>query len=77
MRPELVSPAVTFLAHESCPLNGEVLQVGAGLVSRLAVIQTHGLTRHDLTPEAIAANVDTILDPATAEVRDVKPFSPM
>ncbi len=76
MRPELVSPAVAFLAHESCPLNGEILQVGAGLVSRLAVIQTHGLTRPDLTPEDIAVNLDSILDPTNAEVREVKPFSP-
>jgi NAD(P)-dependent dehydrogenase (short-subunit alcohol dehydrogenase family) len=75
--PELVSPAVVFLAHESCPLNGEVLQVGGGLVSRLAVIQTHGLNRPDLTPEDIAANLDTILDPTNAAVRNVKPFSPM
>ena len=77
MRPELVSPAVAFLAHESCPLNGEVLQVGSGLVSRLAVIHTQGISRPDLTPEDIVANLDTILDPTAAQVRDVKPFSPM
>jgi NAD(P)-dependent dehydrogenase (short-subunit alcohol dehydrogenase family) len=77
LRPELVSPAVAFLAHESCPLNGEVLQVGAGLVTRLAVIQTHGLSRPDLSPEDIVANLDTILDPTNAELREVKPFSPM
>jgi NAD(P)-dependent dehydrogenase (short-subunit alcohol dehydrogenase family) len=76
IRPELVSPAVAFLAHESCSLNGEVLQVGGGLVSRLAVFQTQGLNRPDLTPEDIAANLGTILDPTNAEVRDVKPFSP-
>src|SRR5438552_1541577 len=37
MPAELCAPAAVFLAHESCPLNGEVLQVGMGGVARSAV----------------------------------------
>ena len=37
-RPELVSPAACFLAHESCALNGEILVSGGGQVFRLALI---------------------------------------
>ena len=33
--PELCAPAAAFLAHESCSLNGEVLQVGMGGVAVL------------------------------------------
>jgi NAD(P)-dependent dehydrogenase (short-subunit alcohol dehydrogenase family) len=70
MPPELCAPAAAFLAHESCTLNGEVLQVGMGGVARLAVIHTQGITKDQLTAEDIAANLDTILDITDARVTE-------
>ena len=69
MRPEFVSPAVAFLAHDSCPLNGEVIVCGGLLAMRLAVIETKGLTFTDnVTPEDLAGNLDQLMDPTDAQV---------
>ena len=76
MPPELCSPAVAFLAHESCPLNGDVLQVGMGGVARLAVVHTEGITVPAITPEAIAENLDAILDVTNARVTDTALLAP-
>ena len=62
LRPELVAPAMAYLAHESCRLSGEVLVAGAGQVMRLAVVESQGITEDDLTPEAVAEGLDRILD---------------
>jgi len=62
LKPERVTPAVAYLAHESCPLNGEVLVCGGGRALRLAVIETRGVTLDDITPEGIAENIDEIMD---------------
>src|SRR5262245_27407213 len=56
-RPELVSPAVVFLAHESCELNGEVLVAGGGQVQRLIFSETQGISGEAITAEDIAANL--------------------
>ncbi|KUI42577.1 hypothetical protein AU197_15990 [Mycobacterium sp. IS-1590] len=61
MPPELCAPAAAFLAHESCPLNGEVLMTGMGGVSRLAVVRTQGMWKQPLTADDIAENLDTIM----------------
>ena len=53
MRPELVSPLVTLLAHEDCPVNGELLVAGGGRVARTLLAETHGYVNHDLTPEDV------------------------
>ncbi len=68
MPPEHCSPAAVFLAHESCALNGEVLQVGMGGVARLAVVHTPGIRRQPLTAEDIAASLDAVLDIRDARV---------
>jgi NAD(P)-dependent dehydrogenase (short-subunit alcohol dehydrogenase family) len=68
MTPEGVSPAVVYLAHQSCPLNGEVLICGGGRALRLAVIETKGITRETLTPEDIAESLEEVLDAAGAQV---------
>jgi len=70
MPPELCSPAAVFLAHESCPLTGEVLQVGMGGVARLAVVHTEGINKQPLTAEDIADNLEAILDVENARVTD-------
>jgi NAD(P)-dependent dehydrogenase (short-subunit alcohol dehydrogenase family) len=75
LAPEMNSPAAVFLAHESCPLNGEMLRAGMGSVARLAIIHTQGVTKPDLTVEDIAENLDAILDVTDATVTSSTPFA--
>lgn len=70
MPPELCAPAAVFLAHQSCPLNGEVLLTGMGGVSRLAVVRTQGIWKQPLTPEDIAENLDQIMNTDDAYVTE-------
>jgi NAD(P)-dependent dehydrogenase (short-subunit alcohol dehydrogenase family) len=70
MPPELCAPAAALLAHESCALNGEILQVGMGGVARLAVVHTEGFSKDSLTPEDVAENLDLILDVTDARVTE-------
>lgn len=71
MPPELCAPAAVFLAHEDCPLNGEVLQVGMGGVARIAVVRTAGIAKTPLTAEDIAENLEEIMNISGAEVTAV------
>ncbi len=70
MPPELCAPAAAFLAHESCPLNGEVLQVGMGGVARIAVVRAQGIFKQPLTAEDIAENLTQIMDLSDAYVTE-------
>jgi NAD(P)-dependent dehydrogenase (short-subunit alcohol dehydrogenase family) len=70
MPPGLCAPAAAFLAHESCPLNGEVLQVGMGGVARLADVHTQGISKDSLTAEDITENLDAIIDVTDARVTE-------
>jgi NAD(P)-dependent dehydrogenase (short-subunit alcohol dehydrogenase family) len=70
MPPDLCAPAAAFLAHESCPLNGEVLQTGMGSVVRIAVVFSQGIWRSPMTAEDIAENIDTIMNLGDAGVTD-------
>jgi NAD(P)-dependent dehydrogenase (short-subunit alcohol dehydrogenase family) len=72
MRPEYVSPAVAFLAHESCPLTGEVIVCGGLQAMRLAIIETTGLAFEDnITPEDLAENLDKLMDTTDAQVMGI------
>jgi hypothetical protein len=69
MKPEYVSAAVGFLAHESCTLTGEVIVSGGLLAKRIMYVETQGLTfTDDMTPEDIASQVDKLMDPTDGEV---------
>jgi NAD(P)-dependent dehydrogenase (short-subunit alcohol dehydrogenase family) len=70
MPPDLCAPAAAFLAHESCPLNGEVLQVGMGTVARIAVVRAQGISKLPLTAEDIAENLDQIMNLTDAYVTE-------
>ena len=73
MKPEYVSPAVAFLAHQDTTLNGEVLVSGDKMFKRMTVIETKGLTfDRPPTPEDIVANVDQLMDPTDPEVMTIK-----
>jgi NAD(P)-dependent dehydrogenase (short-subunit alcohol dehydrogenase family) len=62
----LVSPAVAYLAHESCELSGANLEAGAGNVGIRVFGQTAGYTDTDLTVEKVRDNLSTIVDKRTA-----------
>jgi NAD(P)-dependent dehydrogenase (short-subunit alcohol dehydrogenase family) len=66
--PEQVSPAMAFLAHESCPLYGEIIVCGGGEAKRVAILESRGLQHADLTPEYIAEHVDQLLDLTDADL---------
>ena len=60
LAPELVTPVVTYLAHEDCPVTGEVYSVGGGRVARIFVGVTPGYYDADLSAEAVRDNFETI-----------------
>jgi NAD(P)-dependent dehydrogenase (short-subunit alcohol dehydrogenase family) len=49
MSPDLVAPMAAFLAHESCPVSGEIYAAGAGRFARIFIASTEGYV-HD-TPQ--------------------------
>ncbi|GLW06255.1 3-oxoacyl-ACP reductase [Microtetraspora sp. NBRC 13810] len=59
--PERVSALVAFLAHEDCPVTGEVFSVGAGRVARVFVAEGPGWRDEDLSMEGIRDNWDAIM----------------
>jgi NAD(P)-dependent dehydrogenase (short-subunit alcohol dehydrogenase family) len=66
--PEMVTPVVAFLAHESCPVSGEVYSVGGGRVARVFVGVTRGVTDTDLTAETVRDRFDEIREEEGYEV---------
>jgi NAD(P)-dependent dehydrogenase (short-subunit alcohol dehydrogenase family) len=76
MPPEINAPAAAYLAHESCPLNGEVLCVTPGRVARFAVVLTQGLAKDAITVEDIAENVGLITNATGAQVIGLNQMAP-
>jgi NAD(P)-dependent dehydrogenase (short-subunit alcohol dehydrogenase family) len=66
--PEMVTPVVAFLAHESCPTSGEVFSVGGGRVARVFIAVTRGITETALTAETVRDRFDEIHDEEGYEV---------
>jgi NAD(P)-dependent dehydrogenase (short-subunit alcohol dehydrogenase family) len=72
MSPEQCAAAAVYLAHRSCSLNGELLTVGLGGISLVAVVQSQGIWRESLTAEDISNNLDAIIDLGAAhEIRAI------
>ncbi len=69
MRPELISPLVAYLCHESCEITGQAYSVGGGRVSRLFLGMTTGITDADLSAEMIAARIGEIEDTGAFVIR--------
>jgi len=61
---EDVAPMAAFLAHESCPVSGEIYTAGAGRFARLFIASTEGYLHRTgpATIEDIATNWATIND---------------
>jgi NAD(P)-dependent dehydrogenase (short-subunit alcohol dehydrogenase family) len=64
MSPDLVAPLVAYLAHEDCPVNGEIYAAGAGRFARIFVAETPGYVHPDGAPtvDDVAANWAAIND---------------
>ncbi len=64
MEPELVAPMVAFLAHEDCPVTGEIYAAGAGRFTRLFIASTRGYVHAGPAPtiEDVARHWATIND---------------
>jgi NAD(P)-dependent dehydrogenase (short-subunit alcohol dehydrogenase family) len=70
MAPELVAPIVAYLAHEACPVTGEIYAAGAGRFGRIFIAQGPGYLDPSGAPtvEDIAAHWDEINDESGATV---------
>jgi NAD(P)-dependent dehydrogenase (short-subunit alcohol dehydrogenase family) len=55
MSPDLVAPMVAFLAHESCPVSGEIYAAGFGRFARIFIACTEGYVH--ATPEPTIEDV--------------------
>jgi NAD(P)-dependent dehydrogenase (short-subunit alcohol dehydrogenase family) len=62
MAPDLVAPMAAFLAHEDCPVNGEIYQAGAGRFSRIFIGSTPGYVTAHPTIEDVGRHWDAIND---------------
>jgi len=64
MSPDLVAPMVAFLAHDACPVSGEIYAAGAGRFSRIFIASTPGYVHATSEPtvEDVAQNWATIND---------------
>jgi NAD(P)-dependent dehydrogenase (short-subunit alcohol dehydrogenase family) len=64
MSPDRVAPLVAFLAHEDCPVSGEIYAAGGGRFARIFVAQAEGYVNvsPDPTIEDVAENWATIND---------------
>src|SRR5260370_25282759 len=62
MSPELVAPVVGWLAHESCPISGEMLVSIAGRVARTFIAESPGVYRDSWCIEQVAEQMDAIRD---------------
>lgn len=60
--PALVSPVVAFLAHEECPVSGEVYTAGAGQVAKFFTGRTQGYYKPTLSVEDVREHLDRIRD---------------
>jgi len=62
LQPQLVSPLVAYLAHDECPVTGQLFSVGGGRVHRCSSARPRATSTADLTMEAVRDNWDTITD---------------
>jgi NAD(P)-dependent dehydrogenase (short-subunit alcohol dehydrogenase family) len=62
MDPELVSPVVGWLAHESCSISGEMLVSVAGRIARAYIAETRGVYRPAWTIREVGESIEAIRD---------------
>ncbi|AKS32575.1 SDR family NAD(P)-dependent oxidoreductase [Mycolicibacterium goodii] len=62
MGPELVAPAVGWLAHETCSVTGEYFVAIAGRIARAVISESPGVYQPAWTVEEVGARIDEIRD---------------
>ena len=62
MSPDLVAPMAAFLAHEDCPVSGEIYAAGFGRFARMFIAQTEGYVSSRPTVEDVAEHWAAIND---------------
>lgn len=60
MGADLVAPVVGLLAHEICPVNGEMLIAIAGRVARAVMAETPGVHRPSWSIEDVAEQIEAV-----------------
>jgi NAD(P)-dependent dehydrogenase (short-subunit alcohol dehydrogenase family) len=73
MGPELVAPAVGWLAHESCSISGEMMVAIGGRVASAVVAETPGVYRASWTIEDFGRHLAAIRDDSAPLVFPVVP----
>jgi NAD(P)-dependent dehydrogenase (short-subunit alcohol dehydrogenase family) len=73
MDPELVAPAVGWLAHESCSITGEMLVSIAGRVAKAFIAETPGVYRPAWSIEQVAEQIAAIRNTDAPQVFAVVP----
>jgi NAD(P)-dependent dehydrogenase (short-subunit alcohol dehydrogenase family) len=58
--PKLVSPIVAWLAHEDCPVTGEIYSAAGGRIARMFIGLTQGYYNAKLTLEDVRDNFEQI-----------------
>ena len=71
LAPRKVAPAVGWLAHESCPANGECFTVGAGHLARVSIQVVEGHIDREPTIESYAAHAAEIMDGPSTEISPI------
>lgn len=64
MEPDLVAPMAAYLAHEDCPVTGEIYAAGFGRFARMFIAQTPGYISAEPTVEDVAGHWAEINDEA-------------
>ncbi|OBA86581.1 short-chain dehydrogenase [Mycobacteriaceae bacterium 1482268.1] len=73
MEPELVAPAVGWLAHESCSITGEILAAIAGRIAKMVIAETPGVHRPSWTIEQVGEHIDAIRNASDPVIFPVVP----
>lgn len=68
MPPELSSPALAYLCHESCPVTGECIDSAGGQVQRTYASRTKGIVDTSLTIETVMERWDEIMAPGQEDI---------
>jgi NAD(P)-dependent dehydrogenase (short-subunit alcohol dehydrogenase family) len=58
--PKYVTPVVTWLVHEDCPVSGEVYSVAGGRVARIFIGVTKGIVDPELSAEVVRDRFDEV-----------------
>jgi NAD(P)-dependent dehydrogenase (short-subunit alcohol dehydrogenase family) len=62
MGPEMIAPAVAWLAHEQCSITAEILTSIAGRIAKVFLAETQGVSQKRWTIEDVHARMDAIRD---------------